>query len=909
MTGADGSYRLNLLPGAYDVTATAFAHASRTAWNVQAISDTVRPLDLTIDLLPLGTLAGEIRVGPAGEVPTRTLIVHPHGTPITTAVDLDGHYALKLPEDEYEIEIRGLGYRIVTTTARITAEVMTQRDFELTPAPTLLLVDEGGWYYGSEIAYWRESLDKLQYAYDEVLITQPWSPTGLPLAQYDLTLWSSPEGSPGLVGAGTIISETLGAGGRLLLSGQNVAYWDSGQSLYYPSQHYLREQLSVRHLGELISPSKVHGAGPFAGLSASITGEGGANNQRAPDLVEVGDRDIAELLWQYEGGGGAGVAAHVCTPYRALFFAFGYEAISDAGMRREVLGRSIEWLTSSPPTTGLTLSVPPTSGIAPAGSVAEHPLRLRHVGVAGSPVTVTAEVLGAVWPTTVTPTQVTLSPCESQFFTVTAHLPSDAGMNAADEVTFVVTPSDGQAPLTTTLRSKTPAPVLLVDDDRWYQMGERYATALRAAGVHYDVWDTQHYLGGLPNATSVSTSTLAHYPTVLWFTGYDWYAPVTPVEEERLLWYLDQGGRLLLSSQDFLYYGEDVRPLARRMGVLSWAAEITPTVAQGVVEHPAGGIWGPVELDYPYLNWSDGVEPAPGASVVARADEGRPVAVGRVLTNSARTLFYGLPLETLPPRERAQALSNGVGWLSSLGRSRWSLTPGTAQPGEVITAEVTLRNDGGSRLNATFHHPLPDALEVVAASLPPEVTYASGSNEVRWKGTLEPDEPLTLRWRARVAALASPQTTTPTLYLGLPAWDLTFSRVEELRVARGHLELQGWATNAPPRSGLPFTLTLALHNPTSVPAEGNEVRFWLAPGLAPVTASRPTTGTALEGWAGDVGAGGSLALPLTLHPWSPGPLRVDLLLDDAEGLRRERSLWLEIEPHRFYLPVVVRDPH
>jgi hypothetical protein len=110
-----------------------------------------------------------------------------------------------------------------------------------------------------------------------------------------------------------------------------------------------------------------------------------------------------------------------------------------------------------------------------------------------------------------------------------------------------------------------------------------------SAGEPYDVWETGAAEGAV-NGGTVLTSTLLRYPLLLWFTGYDWYAPVTKEEEAQLLFYLNHGGRLLLSGQDFIR--EEERPLGSRMGVARWEYDRGAADAFGVTEHPAGGTWG-----------------------------------------------------------------------------------------------------------------------------------------------------------------------------------------------------------------------------------------------------------------------------------------------------------------------------
>ncbi len=917
VTDAEGHYALALSPGLYDMHATAFGHASETVWGLQVTAETVQHLNFSLFALPKGRVQGRATVAPSGDPPTYPLTLQALGTPITTTLDGSGNYALDLPTDDYVLELRGNGYRVITAAISIRTDETTIQDFSLTPAPTLLLVDEGGWYYQSQIPYWQDALDDLAYAYDEITIID------LPVASdfitrvaaYDAVLWSSPEGSPGLVNAGEVLTTYLATGGRLMLSGQDVALFDSGAALAIPRQDYLSKQLSVQFEEDNAPTRSLTGSGPFAGLEITITGKTGADNQYYPDEVKVRDPDVAESVWRYEDGAGGGLAAHICKPYRALFFSFGYEAIADDATRHEVMARSLDWLTLPPPTKGLTLTYQAGPRIGLPGEQITHTFRIRHIGSAGPADQLQIELTQHAWPATVTPSDVTLAPCEAQYFTVTTTIPPDAGMDESDFIQINAHSSLLENPVTTTLHTKTPAPVLLVDDDRWYPMEEHYKQALDMSSISYDIWDTDLSRRDIPNHGELLTRTLTQYPMVVWFTGYDWYAPVTEEEEVRLLHYLDTGGRLLLTSQDFLYYEPtEVRPLAERMGVSTWVYDRATKSAWGSAGHPAGGTWGPVALDFPFRNWSDAVEPIPGAAIVARGDEGQPLGLARGgnVPNRWRSIFYGFPLETLPLAARGEALTNGISWLSPLGTSTWSVTPAAPQPGERLDISLVLRNDALTAQTVAVTHTVPASLTVIASTLPPETTYRPAARQVCWSGTVAPDAPVTLAWEAHVNNAAQiGQPLTPTVEIELAAWDLVFARSSALRIGGADLGNSEWLspTGAAVDAGAPITLTFDLRNVGSGVASGGTAQVWLMPGLAPITATLPPTqGTSLPLWHGELALGETQPLSLNVRPWTGDRLlRLDALLSDGTGRRWAKSLWLDISPWRSYLPVIYKN--
>ncbi|MCZ7674306.1 MAG: hypothetical protein M5U34_47830, partial [Chloroflexi bacterium] len=124
------------------------------------------------------------------------------------------------------------------------------------------------------------------------------------------------------------------------------------------------------------------------------------------------------------------------------------------------------------------------------------------------------------------------------------------------------------------LPPQTPGYVLLVDDDRWYDQEAVYRAALNEAGVPFDEWNTEWRNG---DRHSPPLTLLTAYDFVIWYTGYDWFDPIKPEENESLSAYLDQGGRLFLSSQDFLYYHHNTRLARSQLGIIEYQESVTPT--------------------------------------------------------------------------------------------------------------------------------------------------------------------------------------------------------------------------------------------------------------------------------------------------------------------------------------------
>ena len=197
-------------------------------------------------------------------------------------------------------------------------------------------------------------------------------------------------------------------------------------------------------------------------------------------------------------------------------------------------------------------------------------------------------------------------------------------------------------------------PVLLVDDDDNYpDVRSYYTSALAALGVNYDVWNTN-----ISDSTEPDVATLAGYDAVVWFSGHEWgegTAGPGSAGETALATYLDGGGCLLLSSQDYLYNKGKTAFGTNYLGVGDYTSDVYHTTMSG-----AGTLFeglGPYTLGYGSVNnynYSDYVTPTASALTSFTGNMGS-AGVYRD-TGTYLTAFLGFPLEALPyghSRERA----------------------------------------------------------------------------------------------------------------------------------------------------------------------------------------------------------------------------------------------------------------
>lgn len=914
VTRENGAYLLVLAPGTYDMSLSAFGYEPATVWGVQVITDEVSVRNPSLIPLPAGTLQGQVRDLSTGALITATVSVL--DTPVEA---LTGTYAFSLPAGTYTIEARRLGYRVVTATAVITADHVTTLDFSLSSIPSILLVDSGQWYYDSQIDYYRQALDSLQYTYDEWPIR--YLPDSVPivddLAPYDVVVWSAPLDAPGYIGAGRVISDYLSSGGHLFLSGQDVGYLDGGGTPYYYSSYY-EEFLKAVYRWDNAGVRVLEGTRGelFAGLTITIAGPGGADNQSYPDVVDVLDPDVTVPLFTYADGGYGGIGVKHCRAYRSIYLSFGLEGINDRASRQEVLDRALNWLVAEPPAIGLELRPLVHSAVGLPGHTVTHSLRIRHVGQAGVTDTVQLSLQGADWPAEIDSLSLELPSCISDTVLLSVTIPAGTGWDMRDVMTLTARSTFSPALAhTAALTTKTPAPILLVDDDRWYDQQNTYRAAMQESELPYDVWETCSDSRQC-RESSPSLKMLERYPVVVWWTGYDWYRPLTTGEVATVEDYLEGGGRLYLSSQDFLYYhhGSDFR--RDFLGVLTYTEAVTPTWALGVPEDPVGDHAGPWELVYPFRNWSDGLVPMPGTGVSLRDENRHGIALTRREGEWA-TLFSAFPFEALPAEARPQGMERIVGWLSWLGTSAITADRASVVAGDTLTYTLRVYNDGPVTTTASLSNTLPAELTFVPGSLTGPATWDPGRRRFTWEDPLASGRGVTITYRVTVAQSLLPHTPiTNPLRLGLEEQGVRFRRGSIVRVDAPDLSPSRLSfTPSPARPGAVVSGTLLLTNNgaadsltatgvVSLPFQGHVLSgtlAWQGGGSAEAT-------TDAIRWTGPLPAGSRVTLTWQLRlpaEWAY-PLYGVAFLEDGLGGAWERPAWVRIEPWRGYLPVIGR---
>jgi uncharacterized repeat protein (TIGR01451 family) len=591
------------------------------------------------------------------------------------------------------------------------------------------------------------------------------------------------------------------------------------------------------------------------------------------------------------------------------------------------LARTFTFFQTPPTISGARWLPPVIDDFSLPGNEMVYPLTLHNLSETMTD-TFSLSMPDAPWATTLTDSELTIGPCGTAVVTLTVSVPPSLPKDALFD--WQVTAVSHNAPAIQTslpIHHKVPGDILLIDDDRWYDQETIYRAALTQAGFTFDEWSV-----GWDNDRrgSPPQSLLNAYPFIIWYTGYDWYQPLSAAENARLAAYLDTGGRLFLSSQDFLYYHRQT-PLARHyLGVLAYQESITPTqVYRGDAALPPGAA-GPLPLAFGnFRNNGDGLIANPTADVFLWHDQGMAAglaAQGReTLAGDGerpyRAIFWAVPLEKTPA-ERHPALMNGiVGWLSDLGDSTFAVDRPVGMVGEPRTYTITVRNFAPGLPNmVTLTNTLPAALVLPPGVLTGGATYDDATRQIRWHGELAPGAAHTITYQATPQGPITPGlrldnvvelayvrhdvvfSRVASVWLGAP--DLRPSRLEAAVTAVGHTQF--------------VTYTLTLSNVGLLAADEVTAVLRLPDSLIPITDTlqsqdgQATLADQRITWLGGLTPGEtltiSLALSRTMNLSEPDWISAAAYIADNVTEPVVRAQVSHLPPYRYYLPIIAIRP-
>lgn len=880
---ADGTYDLLLRPGLYTVQMTAWGYQPLTLTGVNITAGGVTERLLAPLPLPFAPVSGRVRDA-QGQGITATLTAA--GTPLTVQTGGDGRFSISLPLGLYNLSAAATGHEYVTLYVNVNNPSGHQVAFLLPDAPRILLVNDGLWHYQDFSTYYAQSLHDAGYGFDTFPVYSPIhaTPTAEQLGEYDIVVWASPRFSPEYAGGGTALMLYLEEGGKALIFGPNAALFDSSGT---DPQSWWYDGIRGRWVGRHTAPFNLTGQDgtPFAGLSFQLNGPGSADNHVETDEVEPQPDSLTEVVLRYGDGSAAALQSGLCDPFQMVYLGFGLEGVSPATARPQLLDSTFTWLQTPTNTVGIQLEPTHINELALPGSTHRYTITLQNTSETITD-TYTIALSGATWNSSLVTSTVTIGPCQSGHTVVELTVPT--GLPADTQHTFSLTATSGNVPsVSQSLRfqHKTPGHILFVDDDRFYDEEKSLLDALTDNGLHYDVWETG-WQG--PDLHSPPATLLPYYDMIFWYSGYDWFAPVTPAERLALEQYLAQGGRLFLTSQDFLYYHLG-QPLAQTyFGVDTYFEEAAPTlvVADGWLRQ--AGLTQPLALDVtPYQNFGDGLVLGAGEPI-AWTDTGLPGGVANqgmgVNGDLWRTVFLAFPLEKLPAEAQMTAINGMVGWLSDLGDSTFVTNePYIPIAGGERVFTMTVRNEGMAAQTVTLVNSLPKFLDVQPGTVTGGAVYNAALRQLTWQGVVAAGGEKVIRYVAAAAPnVPSGFRLDNHLALSFGLDDFTWEQTIPLWVGVPDLRSSVIAVNpAHPDRKQPVTYTFFLHNDGVLPATTISSTFFLPLPLHAITDTLTSSGGTANLTAGQIHWQGGLA---------PGEtVTVSLVLTATNGAER---VWL-----------------
>ncbi len=430
--------------------------------------------------------------------------------------------------------------------------------------------------------------------------------------------------------------------------------------------------------------------------------------------------------------------------------------------------------------------------------------------------------------------------------------------------------------------------VLLVDDDWDQYQGQPYngtgtyyyTSTLEALGYSYTRWDV--WTQGDPTLAD-----LQGYDAVIWFTGYAWQGTITPTNEADLAAYLDGGGNLFLSGEDYLH-DQGVSPFAALyLGVTAAEQDVGEVFVQGTAGDLIGDGLGPYML-IPPTSWPSGTVDLYTDELSPRLDASVPFYYQLTGGDSStgldaglwRTVFLAWPLEGLSDlSDRTLVLGRALDWFCYAERpAQLSLLPpqqsGSGARGTEVAYALTLVNNTG--LTDTFYLDYAAVWPVVGPSAIGPLP-AGSSYHFAVTVTVSPDSGC---GDVDTAVITASSTLSPTVY-----WDA--ATIDTTSTAPGDGALDGTVSDANTGLGIPGAHVFLTQGATYTETWADAGGYYLFPSLpacdyaggadAPRYGSAAFTATVLPAVTTTVNP----VLPAPWPEWLPDTVAITLTAGDA----------------------------
>jgi len=286
--------------------------------------------------------------------------------------------------------------------------------------------------------------------------------------------------------------------------------------------------------------------------------------------------------------------------------------------------------------------------------------------------------------------------------------------------------------------------ILLVDDDGGLNESDYFISAMENLGKVYELWNVSE--SGSP------ADVLYRYPLVIWFTGDTRTEPMPPGDVSALIAYLTYGGRLLMTSQDFvqrLTERGDSADLELLSEFLKVAYETRET------NHMVYGEAGTLFENMQFItagsggagnqNSQDALALLDDGQLLLTYGSGRTAAVGVAGYYASVTIGFGLEgiYNEYPGWDnREDLLDAAIDYLMDV-------TTGVEESPNPVPENLTLGQNFPNPFNPNtkikFDLPLPDYVRLVVYDLlgrvvdvPVDGPMSAGRHEIAWTGANRP---------------------------------------------------------------------------------------------------------------------------------------------------------------------------
>jgi hypothetical protein len=292
------------------------------------------------------TISGQVKDSVTGSGILAELEFYAHGNPypgpyITTTTDANGFYNVTTIIGDYDVVVSPeIPYPVTTINNVSLSSSSLTLDIELLPADILLVNDDTT---AVNETYFQDALDALNVSYFTWRVSEDGIPDANTFALFPdpkTVIWYTGNAATAVLSdpEQQSLAGLLDNGGRLLLTGQNIAETSSGGVLL---TNYLGASFNTN-----ISPPLVRGvAGDIIGDGLLLSSVGGAGNQISKDALLVTGNADSVLYYGVNPLDLAAIKAEdTQAGWRAVFTGFGLEGINNtAGSRDELLRRILGW--------------------------------------------------------------------------------------------------------------------------------------------------------------------------------------------------------------------------------------------------------------------------------------------------------------------------------------------------------------------------------------------------------------------------------------------------------------------------------------------------------------------------------------------------------------------------------------